>query len=317
MVQIGNEFRFGGHVEPVAIVGTGFTVMDRIYVEPDSTRQEALGGSCGNVLISLAMLHHEVAPVLALGLDEVGSRLVDEFAVAGATTTYIRRSPTLRSPVLAQHLDTRLGRHSFTFTCPETQEELPRYQPIDRSDLDDARPLLTNCTVFYTDRISDAIVEAMETAASSGAIVFFEPSDVSDSELFARAVAAAAIMKFSADRLDGNGDLAAVSQDAVVIVTHGEAGLEVRQGSDRRWCTPYPAPAVRDTCGSGDMVSVGLIDWLVASRTGPGAGPDVADVLKGVMAGQRLAAENCAFEGARGLFKVCGASYARRVLTEG
>lgn len=302
---------------PVAIVGTGFTVMDRIYAEPDKTRQEALGGSCGNVLISLAMLHHDVAPVLALGLDEIGDRLVDEFAVAGAMTTYIRRSPGLRSPVLAQQLNTHLGRHTFTFTCPETQEELPRYQPIERSDLDYARPLLTSCTVFYTDRISDAIVEAMETAASSGAIVFFEPSDVSDCELFARAMAAAAIMKFSADRLDEEGNLTGVSQDAVVIVTHGEAGLEVRRGSDRRWCRPYPAPAVRDTCGSGDMVSVGLIDCLIASRRGHGVRPDVADVLKGVMAGQRLAAENCAYEGARGLFKTCGPSYARRVLTEG
>ena len=43
----------------------------------------------------------------------------------------------------------------------------------------------------------------------------------------------------------------------------------------------------RDTCGSGDLVSVGLIDWLLTHYQGTRelVGRDLAD---GIVAGQRL-----------------------------
>jgi len=44
--------------------------------------------------------------------------------------------------------------------------------------------------------------------------------------------------------------------------------------------------------------------------------PKVADLIEGIQAGQRLAAENCAYAGARGLFRSRGADYAREVLRE-
>ena len=65
------------------VVGTGFTVLDRLYVDGMFATEE-LGGSCGNVLVSLAMLRHQVAPLIALGQDDTGERLVKEFARAGA-----------------------------------------------------------------------------------------------------------------------------------------------------------------------------------------------------------------------------------------
>ena len=46
------------------VVGTGFTVLDRVFKD-GTLSDEALGGSCGNVLVSLAMLQRRVAPVLA------------------------------------------------------------------------------------------------------------------------------------------------------------------------------------------------------------------------------------------------------------
>ena len=58
-----------GH--PVDVAGTGFTVLDRVYADGDLA-DETLGGSCGNILVSLAMLHRRVAPVLALGDDDAG-----------------------------------------------------------------------------------------------------------------------------------------------------------------------------------------------------------------------------------------------------
>src|SRR3546814_7820610 len=77
--------------EMIDVVGTGFTVLDRLYADGDFSG-EALGGSCGNVLVSLALLRRQVAPVLSLGSDEVGEQLVDAFRIAGADTRFIWRS---------------------------------------------------------------------------------------------------------------------------------------------------------------------------------------------------------------------------------
>src|SRR3546814_8163612 len=102
----------------------------------------SLGGSCGNVLVSLALLRRQVAPVLSLGSDEVVEQLVDAFRIAGADTRFIWRSEGRRSPVLLQELDTMSGRHSFSFRCRDTLEEFPRYEPIEREQLRSAAALV-------------------------------------------------------------------------------------------------------------------------------------------------------------------------------
>ena len=299
------QFRFD-------VAGTGLTVMDRIYADGDLA-DEALGGSCGNVLLSLAMLHRNVVPLLTLGDDDEGGRLMAEFVRAGAVVDHIHLMSGTRSPVIAQELDTSSGHHDFTFTCPETQEELPRYVPIGESEVTSALHVLTQCSVFYADRLSASILNAMRAARLSGAIIFFEPSDVDEEEMFDEALGLASILKYSVDRLGER--LSGLRRDCVRIVTHGAAGLEVSHEGHEVWCSAVNAPSVLDTCGSGDMVSVGVIDWMLSSGMRAGA-LSASTLIGGVVAGQRLAAENCAFAGARGLFKHCGPSYAREVLRE-
>ena len=63
------------------------------------------------------------------------------------------------------------------------------------------------------------------------------------------------------------------------------------------------------------MVSVGLIDWLLAHRPSRQSDLNLDMLVPGIEAGQRLAAENCAYVGARGLFRQRGAAYARSVLS--
>ena len=296
------------------VAGTGFTVMDRVY-STGEPRFQTLGGSCGNVLVSLAMLSHNVAPVLRLGDDEVGDELVLEFAQAGAWTQFIRRWPGRSSPVLAQHLDTRSGQHSFSFVCPETERDFPRYEPIEGDEVDKARSALKACQVFYTDRVSPGIVQAMETAADAGAVIYFEPSAIGDHDLFSRAIALSNIIKCSSDRLDDLLALATLQEGAVAIVTRGADGLDLWHDNQRTHCPAIPAPIVRDTCGSGDMVTVGLIDRILDQVTSYRS-PAFENILEGVMAGQRLAAANCAYPGARGLFQMHGAKTVRRLLDD-
>lgn len=312
MVHNGNMYAPVRHIPHVDVAGTGFTVLDRIYTN-GCLADESLGGSCGNVLLSLAMLNRQVAPVLVLGDDVEGEQLVGEFISAGALTHYIHLRTDLRSPILAQELDTASGLHDFSFVCPETSADLPRYQPIGETELEFALPVLARCSVFYADRLSKSILKAMNTAWSAGAIIFFEPSDIDDEDMFDEAMGMVSVLKYSADRL-GN-LLSDGSSRCVRIITHGAAGLEVRHGEGTHWCRAVNAPVVLDTCGSGDMVSVGIIDWMISRRIEPDR-LAAADLIGGIVAGQRLAAENCAYAGARGLFRMRGAGYVRRMLRE-
>lgn len=301
----------------VDIAGTGFTVLDRVYPTQGAS-YETLGGSCGNVLISLALLERAVCPLLVLGADDVGEQLVSEFKEAGAETRFIFQRPEIDSPILAQQVDVDTGQHSFSFICPQTEMSFPRYWPIDREVVRAAEVVLTHCSVFYADRLSEAIVEAMETAASAGAVVYFEPSVIGDWRFFERAIRVASILKFSSERINDFPGLERLSANAVLVMTKGADGLELRQGAATYQYNAIPAPVVRDTCGSGDMVSVAIIDRLLSQRSDRRASllPQalLEEVVQGVCAGQRLAAANCAYVGARGFFRQKGVEAVRRLL---
>jgi len=175
-----------------------------------------------------------------------------------------------------------------------------------------ASAMLSRCRVFYADRLSAGIVSAMETVASRGGIVFFEPSAVGDRDLFARALASVSIIKCSQDRIqDLEGMLG--RQRVYRVVTEGADGLRTGRQGGLTHMPAYVAGSVRDTSGSGDMVSVGLIDHLL--KVGARADTiSTSDLMSGLRAGQRLAAANCAFIGARGIFRHASPDDARCAL---
>lgn len=298
------------------VVGTGLVALDRIHVGTVEPIFEELGGSCGNVLISLAMLGRSVAPLLRLGTDPVGARLACEFRLAGADTRLVARRREVRSPVIVELLDPTSSDHSFSFTCPQSSEIFGTFEPITWCELEPARAVVSTCTIFYADRLSETICDAMEEAADGGAIVFFEPSKIGEAALFDRALAAVHIIKYSVDRLAP--EIATrLRPEAFSIVTAGQLGLELRHRARVHRCPASTAHAVRDTSGSGDMVTLGLIDAILQSGARAPSSLAVETVLTGIGAGQRLAAANCAYVGARGLFRERGASYARSILAEG
>ncbi|WP_217899064.1 PfkB family carbohydrate kinase [Oceanicola sp. 22II-s10i] len=299
---------------PLDVAGTGFTVLDRVYADGALT-DEALGGSCANVLISLAMLGHNVAPVLRLGADAEGARLVEEFLRAGAVVEFISRMADLLSPILAEKIDRSTASHEFSFRCPVTDSEFPRYEPITKAEVDRARGAVGSCKIFFADRLSEEILDAMHIASQAGALVVFEPSAIEDDVLFSDALEVSAVLKVSSERIDLSTASNALAMPPIQIVTHGKNGLEVSHQGSTVWCPAIDAPEFRDACGSGDMVTVGLLDSLI-SREKSDREYLFDDVLKGVRAGQRLAAENCAFESARGLFRTCGPARARSLLND-
>ena len=297
------------------VVGTGLVALDRIHVGGPQPLYEELGGSCGNVLISLAMLGRSVTPLLRLGTDPVGARLERDLRLAGADTRFVWRRGEARSPVIVELLDPVSNEHSFSFTCPQSSERFGTYQPITHCELELARSTLSTCSIFYADRLSATICDAMEEAAAGGAIIHFEPSGIADPTLFERALSIAHIFKYSVERLPA--DLSMwLRPEAFSVVTAGSLGLKVRHAGDVHHCEAWNAEEVRDTCGSGDMVTLGLLDAILQADTFEPEALSMKTILEGVAAGQRLAAANCAFVGARGLFRERGAAHARSILAE-
>ncbi|SFD51305.1 fructokinase [Bosea sp. CRIB-10] len=309
-----SEERQNSGFDQKQVVGTGLVALDRIHIGSSRMAFEELGGSCGNVLISLAMLGRPVAPLLRLGSDLVGGKLERDLRCAGADMRWVSRSQDVLSPVIVELLDPSSRTHQFLFSCPDSAEKFGRFQSITPSELEPARPVLANCRIFYADRLSETICDAMEAAAAGGAIIHFEPSRVGDPDLFARALAAAHIFKFSADRLAPI-TAAQLRPDGFSIVTNGSIGLELHHRGKTYNCAAAAADVVVDTCGAGDMVTLGLIDTVLQSGTDGPASLDVRTVLAGIKAGQRLAAANCAHVGARGLFRERGTAHVRSILT--
>lgn len=280
------------------VMGTGLVAFDHI-ISKDATAVSSLGGSCGNVVTSLGMLRHRVAPLIRIGFDQVGDYLVDELRAAHCELDFVTREHDLRSPVIFEHIDPLRAVHHFDFLDSPSPTSRSRWVSITASDVQAALSAVFDADVFYADRVSPAIVDAMEEARRSGAIVYFEPSSRRDNALFARAVAAATILKVSADRLSLR-DLPDTS--FATIFTRGKQGMTLRVGDESWDCPPAPVYRIVDTCGAGDMVTVGVLHRLLLDD-----GRVSTDTLRdGVVLGSKLAALNCAFVGARGLFLALG-----------
>jgi hypothetical protein len=152
--------------------------------------------------------------------------------------------------------------------------------------------------VYFFDRATGPTVWLAERYAERRAVIVFEPSIPADTQLLARAVAVADIVKYSDDHAAGGLDGIAVGprHDQFWIVTHGAAGLEL--SVDRETVERLPAlPArVRDAGGAGDWTTAGMLFALGGRRQ-----LTLARLRQALRLGQALAALSCSAAGARGL----------------
>lgn len=64
------------------------------------------------------------------------------------------------------------------------------------------------------------------------------------------------------------------------------------------------------------MVTLGLLDAIIQNDICDPKSLSISTVLAGIRAGQRLAAANCAYIGARGIFRERGPRHAREILAD-
>jgi len=300
------------------VYGTGLIALDIVFpAEVGGSLAAWAGGTCGNVLAILAYLGWESHPIARLNGDAPSELVREDLRRWGVHLDLADLSPTASTPVIVQYIrKTATGgaTHRFSWACPDCGASLPRYRAVTTGAAEEAASRLRAPSVFFLDRVSRGSLILAAASAALGAIVVFEPSGIGDPKLFREAVSLAHVVKYSHDRLEnGLPELDGVErQPRLVIETRGREGLRYRADLGSRgargWreLEAFDAPVVRDSAGSGDWSTAGLLHHL--ARTGIAGLDGLAhdDLTEALRYGQAAATWNCAFQGARGGMYVTG-----------
>jgi fructokinase len=292
------------------VVGTGLIALDVVIPEASDTPPRLwAGGTCGNVLASLAYLGWAAYPVARLGHDAPMRRVCQDLATWGVHLDFVLKDAEDSTPVIAHHIRGNLPggpTHSFSWRCPTCGADLPRYKPLRLSDLGDVLHRLPPADVFFFDRVSPAAILLAGHFSGAGALVVFEPSGVGNPRLFREALASAHVVKFSRERLGDTEILSSAREPWLVIETVGDQGVRYRGRlpalNDKRWRSlpAFAAAQTRDTAGCGDWSTTGILHALGAGGVQSLLRADEGRLSEAFRYGQALAAWNCGFEGARG-----------------
>jgi fructokinase len=292
------------------VFGTGLIALDLVMgAEPDAPVRAWAGGTCGNVLAILAYLGWEAYPIGRMNGDPASQRVRSDMKRWGVRLDFAGCAPTSHTPIIIQEI--RRGRdgaptHRFSWACPRCGQWLPGFKAVTVDAVDVVAPKLAGSAVFFMDRLSRASLTLAARASKEGAAVVFEPSGMSDRQLFSEALKLAHVVKYSDQRLaEIVGAMDKESATLVEVQTFGASGLRFRHRLAGRLSTwshldAVHAPRVADTCGSGDWCTAGFVARAVVGgqkslRSGGPLGLRTA-----LRYGQALAAWNCGFEGARG-----------------
>jgi len=292
------------------IFGTGLVALDLVLsADPEAPVRAWAGGTCGNVLAILAALGWDSYPIARLNGDAASQRVRADLRRWGVQLEYLGCSPTANAPIVIQQiLRARDGspRHRFSWACPHCGSWLPGFKPVTAKAIEPITTHAQRVDAFFMDRLSRSALLLAEHAAKSGAVVIFEPSAKADAKLFSEALSVAHVVKYSDDRFSEiPGAMHGSSTTLVEIQTLGASGLRYRHKLNRT-LSPWmhlDAAATHnlvDTCGSGDWCTAGLIATVARHGLGGLIKLGAEGLVEGLQFGQKLAAWNLGFEGARG-----------------
>src|SRR5437016_360076 len=218
---------------------------------------------------------------------------------------YLRLNPVAPTPIVLERIarsKNGVPKHRFLWNCPDCGAYFPPYRAVLRSQLDLIQERVDKPHVFFTDRVSRSTVELARHFRAKGSIVYFEPSGAGDPKLFREMLKHSTVLKYSAQRARSFSDLLRSHNALLEIETFGEDGLRFR--TRRNFTSWHSLPAhevaIKDTAGSGDWTTVGLLSALFRNGKCNLAAATKPDITSALEHGQAIAALNCEFEGARG-----------------
>jgi sugar/nucleoside kinase (ribokinase family) len=297
------------------VAGTGLLALD-IVVDGDGLCGSRLcaGGTCGNVLSILGYMGWRALPIARLNGDAASAHIVTDLKRWGVQLEYAFCKPACDTPVILQIIRRDKkgeGRHRFYFRCPDCGAYYPRYKPVRASAVREVAQKMPSVDVFFFDRLSRGALVLAKEYAAKGALVVFEPSGIGDKRLFAEAMEAAHVLKYSQERIQETGWLRHLDSKLLLEVrTLGNRGLSFRSKLGRsgsgKWehLPAYEVKGIVDTAGAGDWCSASIINKLGRHGRIGFERTSRLQLVEALKYGQAASAWNCTFRSARGGMEV-------------
>lgn len=286
--------------KPICI-GAGFVALDVIFTS-NSTRPEFLaGGSCGNVLTILSYLGWSSIPIVRLGKDTEGDRIIEDMKKWNVITKFIEKDSKIPSPRIIQKIYSgKNPKHSFSLKCSHGKW-LPDRRSFLLTSLKQIESQIPTSNVYYFDRSTPSSLLLAKQQKEKGALIVFEPPRLLDDKNFKNCLEISDIVKHCYN-LRSN-DKSLNLKIPLEIQTRGAQGLRYRANvlGQTKWkeIAAFHVDNLVDAAGSGDWLTAGLIHvlgqnalkWKITDKK----------LQNAFRIGQCLAALNCHYMGARGL----------------
>lgn len=286
------------------ISGIGLVALDLVWSTDRPEVEFFAGGTCGNVLAILGYLGWRSIPIARIGNDIAGTLLKDDLARWGTDSSLLSLVPVAKTPVIVEKIrNDRNGIpfHTFSFYCPACNRRFPGFQPVTAKSIDLASKAVQTSDILFIDRVSKSSILLAQAASTAGVTIVFEPVSIHESKAFTKLLDLANIVKYSHDRIDELPPSSSHSRQ-LEIQTLGRGGLRFKLCGDRRWQHMQAEPVERlvDAAGSGDWLTAGFLYGFCRRRGRARSRFELQQVILALTLGQKLAAWNCGFRGARG-----------------
>lgn len=263
-----------------------------------------VGGTCGNVMMILSYMGWETYPIARLDGTKDGMRVLADMEKHNVHTDFVSTNDG-KTPVIVQRnfinkdgipthrFESRpnMGRFYLDFkslTMRQADEVISRIDFVPK--------------VFFFDRVSPAILKLAVIFKEKGSVIFFEPSSRSGNViLFNKCVEVSDIIKFSEQRIKDIEQFDSY-KDKLFIQTQGAKGLSYRLNFGWIHLEPVANDKVIDTAGAGDWTTAAFINELFKTRNGI-RGISVVEIEKALNEAQKIGAQSCSYEGARGMMQ--------------
>lgn len=264
-----------------------------------------VGGTCGNVMMILSYMGWETYPIARLDSTKDGMRVLADMEKHNVHTDFVSTNDG-KTPVIVQRnfinkdgipthrFESRpnMGRFYLDFkslTMRQADEVIARIDFVPK--------------VFFFDRVSPAILKLAAVFKEKGSVVFFEPSSRSGNViLFNKCVEVSDIIKFSEQRIKDIEQFECY-KDKLFIQTQGAKGLRYRSNFGWIHLEPVENDKVIDTAGAGDWTTAAFINELFKTKNRI-SDNSVVEIERALNEAQKVGAQSCSYEGARGMMQV-------------
>ncbi|MCQ2117417.1 MAG: PfkB family carbohydrate kinase [Bacteroidales bacterium] len=290
------------------IVGTGLISLDVLIWEGNQIPVSYyVGGTCGNVMMILSYMGWDAYPIARLDGTKDGVRVLDDMKKHHVHTDFVSTQDGKTPVIVQRNLINKDGIPTHKF---ESRNNAGRfYLDFKSLTLPQAKAVIERIDfvpkVFFFDRVSPAILKLATTFKGKGSVIFFEPSSRGGNViLFNKCIEVADIVKFSEQRIK-NIEQFKDYRGKVFIQTQGANGLSYRLDSSWKHLDPVVNEKVVDTAGAGDWTAAALINYLFKDKVLFGICNLLeSDLETALKEAQKVGAESCSYEGARGMMQM-------------